>query len=384
MKKTFLYLSLFVAACGFAACGGGDDPEEIIDPTPTPTPDPDPSDTTDPERESTTAFVRGADISWYTEMAAAGRKFYNASGEERTCPALMKEIGMNAVRLRVWVNPQNKGCGYCDAADVAQKAAAAYKAGLNVMIDFHLSDWWADPSRQDMPADWANLSHEELKTKVAAHVTAVLEAVKTAGAEVTWVQVGNETRNGMMHPDGQWWDDNGDLTDGRKKFAELYNAGYDAAKAVFPDAKVMPHLNHAYEDNDWWFRQFKAAGGKMDMIALSHYPQEDDSSQTWNILNTSAITHIRLLAQEYGVPVLVTEFGVKQSNVTLGTQIASQFVNAMKQLGTGICAGVFYWEPEVDGTWKPATYTTWGWNAYDMGAFTTDGKPTAILDSWKQ
>lgn len=334
--------------------------------------------------EATTAFVRGADISWYSEMAADGMKFYNSSAEERTCPALMKEIGMNAVRLRVWVKPSAKGCNYSDQADVVKKAAEAYAAGLNVMIDFHLSDWWADPSRQDMPSEWSTLTHDELVSAVSSHVSSVLSAIKHQGVSVAWVQIGNETRNGMMHPDGQWWDSNGDTSDGRTNFAELYNAGYDATKAIYPDALVMPHLNHAYEDNAWWFNQFKAAGGKMDMIALSHYPQSDDSSYSWSSLNSTAISRITSLASTFGVPVLVAEFGVKQSDITTGAKVAADFMSKAKALGTSVCAGVFYWEPEVYNYWKPASYTTYGWGAYDMGAFTTDGQPSAILDSWSE
>lgn len=378
MKKFFFYISLFIASAGLAACGGGDDPE----PTPDPTPEPTPIDPTTDEREASTAFVRGADISWYTEMAADGKRFYNADGEERSCPKLMREIGMNAVRLRVWVNPANKGCNYCDKADVVKKAVAAYAANLNVMIDFHLSDWWADPSRQDMPAAWADLSHEELLAQVASHVTDVLSAVKEQGVDVAWVQIGNETRNGMMHPDGQIWNDSGRLTDGFKHFAELYMAGYDAAKAIFPSAKVMPHLNHAYEDNDWWVKEFKQNGAKFDMIALSHYPQMDNGDAAWATMNQTAETRIKALAQTYGVPVLVAEFGVNQTSISTSAQVAADFMSRMKALGTGVCAGVIYWEPEVYGNWKPASYNSYGWNAYTYGAFTSSGRPSQVLDSW--
>lgn len=380
MNKFFFSIFLFTATLGFAACGGSDDPEPTPAPEPTPTPDPTPST----ELEPATDFIRGADISWYSEMADNGKKFYNTDGKERACPVLMKEIGMNMARLRVWVKPSNRGCAYCNGEEVCQKAVNAYKAGLNVMIDFHLSDWWADPSRQDMPGEWASLSHEELKAAVANHVTNVLDGIKQQGASVAWVQIGNETRNGMMHPDGQWWDDNGDLEGGRTRFAELYNAGYEAAKSVFPNAKVMPHLNHAYEDNEWWFKQFKAAGGKMDMIALSHYPQSDNSGMTWSQLNNTAITRIKSLSQTFGVPVLVAEFGVKQNDIATGAAIASDFMAKAKALGTSTCAGVIYWEPETYGSWKPESYTSYGWNAYDMGAFTSSGQPSAILDAWSK
>lgn len=369
LKKNILYL-LLITLSGLTGCSSSD--------APTPTPPTEPATTRDP----VTAFIRGADISWYTEMNADGKKFYNSAGEERTCPTLMKETGMNMVRLRVWVNPQNRNCAYSDTQDVARKAAEAYKAGLNVMIDFHLSDWWADPSRQDMPSDWTGLSHEELQIKVGEHVRQVLTAIKAQGSDVAWVQVGNETRNGMMYPDGQWWNDQGDLTGGRRRFAELYMAGYRAAKEIFPQAKVMPHLNHAYEDNTWWIEQFKSAGGQFDMIALSHYPQTDDASRAWPAMNQLAEAQIKKLAAQYGVPVLVAEFGVEQNDVATGSQIASDFMKRMKALGSTVCAGVIYWEPETYGGWKPQSYNGYGWGAYGMGAFTTQGRPSSILDSW--
>ena len=250
MKKLTFFLSFFLALAA-TACGGNDDPEQ---PTPpqgggTEQPDtPQQPDLTQPEPVSD--FVRGADISWYTEMAADGRKFYDAQGKVRECPELMRSLGVNAVRLRVWVNPEKKGCGsYSGAADVLAKAKACRAAGHNLMIDFHFSDWWADPSRQDMPLDWADKDQAQLCTAVAEHVRSVLQGIKAAGVDVAWVQVGNETRNGMMHPAGQLWDNKGDLDGGWNRFAELYMAGYRAAKEIFPRALVMPHLNHAYEDN---------------------------------------------------------------------------------------------------------------------------------------
>ena len=379
MKKTIFSL-LLASLCCTSACGSDDNGPETP-PPPSTDPSEDPSAPSAPEE--VTAFVRGADISWYTEMKADGKKFYNKAGEARECPVLMKEIGMNAVRLRVWVKPQNKGCNYSDATDVTAKAKAAHEAGLNVMIDFHFSDWWADPSRQEMPADWEGLDLTALKAKVTEHVNSTLTAIKQAGVDVAWIQIGNETRNGMMHPTGQLWNESGDLPGGWQNFVALYKAGYEAAKAVYPQAYVMPHLNHAYEDNDWWMKRFKAAGGSFDMIALSHYPQADDDSQTWTQLNQSAVTHIKQLAATYGVPVMVSEFGVMQSNVTLGAYIASDFMTKVKALGPMVCAGVFYWEPEVYGNWKPSSYNAYGWGPYTMGAFASDGKPSAILDAWQ-
>ena len=100
-------------------------------------------------------FARGADISWCTEMEADGKTFRNADGEERDIFVLMKELGMNAIRLRVWVNPQRFGYGqWCDKNDVLAKAKRAHAQGLDLLIDFHYIDFFADPGTKTMPLDW--------------------------------------------------------------------------------------------------------------------------------------------------------------------------------------------------------------------------------------
>ena len=145
------------------------------------------------------ALVRGADISWCTEMENDGVKFYNTNGRETDIFALMKEIGMSAIRLRVWVDPATIGYGaYSDKADVVEKAKRAHGNGLDIMVDFHYSDFFVDPGVQTTPALWKNMSLDELKTAVANHTADVLQALKDEGIEPRWVQVGNETNNGML------------------------------------------------------------------------------------------------------------------------------------------------------------------------------------------
>ena len=106
---------------------------------------------TPPEVEPESFFCMGADISWVTEMEKNGYKFYNAAGQERELTALMKELGCNAIRLRVWVNPTG---GWNGQADVVAKAKRAQALGLKLLIDFHYSDSWADPGKQNVPAAW--------------------------------------------------------------------------------------------------------------------------------------------------------------------------------------------------------------------------------------
>ena len=373
MKKVILMATFFAA---FASCGS-----TKVDPTPEPGPGPEPTPGPD-----TPTFYKGADISWASEMEAGGIKFKKKDGTEAPLLEVLKSCGINAIRLRVWVKPYGGWSGKADVVNVAKKVQAA---GMSLMVDFHYSDFFADPSRQTIPEDWKadkdNL--DKMCQHVSAHTKEVLQALKDAGVTVKWVQIGNETRNGMLWPAGQLWTDSGDIADGRKHFAKLYNAGYDAAKAVFSGAVVMPHLNNAYEDNDWWFQQIKAAGGKFDAIALSHYPQAE-TQYTAAQYNQKALDQIKKLHDTYQIPILISEVGVKSAKSDAASVLAS-FVSEVKKLD--YCQGVFYWEPQVFGGWVPAVYKdadaiykytgkreTWG--SYDQAAFTASGSPSSILD----
>ncbi len=330
-------------------------------------------------------FARGADVSWCTEMEADGKKFYNANGQETELMALMKEIGMNAIRLRVWVNPLDYGYGaWSDKADVIQKAERAHQQGLDLMIDFHYSDFFADPERQEKPKDWSSYTLDQLKTAIADHTKDVLNALKEKGIKPKWVQVGNETNNGMIFDSGKIdWDKSGSAR--YSNYVALSNAGYDAVKEVLPDAYVIIHIANAYNAADydgWFYKEFKEAGGKFDMIGLSHYPDWTDwnSTQSGVASNANAANSVKKLGDLFKVPVMIVETGFSNQDASKASQVMTDLFNKTKDLSQ--CAGIFYWEPQVDGVWKPDYYSTLGWGAYNMGAFTTDGKPTAALNAF--
>ena len=337
--------------------------------------------------DAQSSFVRGADVSWCTEMEASGRKFHLADGQETELFALLKQIGMNAVRLRVWVNPEGYGYGaWCDKADVLKKAERAHQQGLDVMIDFHYSDFFADPGRQEKPKDWSSYTSNQLKTAIADHTKEILNALKAKGIEPKWVQIGNETNNGMIFDSGkiEW-----DTKSGSARYTNyvaLSNAAYDAVKEVLPDTYVIVHIANAYqaaEYDGWFYKEFKEAGGKFDIIGLSHYPDPkywNNTTKSDVASNTNAANSVKTLGTLFKVPVMIVETGFPQQNVETGSQVMTDLFNKMKPLSQ--CAGILYWEPEVDGVWKPDYYNKVDWDAYDMGAFTTDGKPTAILTAF--
>lgn len=384
MKKILFIAAFFVAL----SC------TNKVQPTPDPTPGPDPDP--DPQEQviEIPAFAKGADIGWASEMEAGGRKFKTKAGAQAPLLDVLKDCGINAIRLRVWVDPYKGWSGKDDVVAVGKKVTAAQ---LPLMVDFHYSDFFADPSRQKIPAAWEadKGSLDNMCQHVADHTTEVLQALKDAGVSVNWIQIGNETRIGMLFPLGQLnYNNKGNEFAG---FVKLYMAGYNAAKAVYPEALVMPHINNAFDSShaSWWFSGLKAQGGKFDMIALSHYPQEawDGSTQLdASTANTRAIANIRSLAGSLNVPVMVSEVGVKTpAGEAKAKQLLQSFVDEVKTIKG--CAGVFYWEPQVDGSWRPEVYTKpdelkrltgqnqsgW-WNAYGMGAFNTSGAPTSVMN----
>ena len=181
----------------------------------------------EPDKPVLAGYAKGADIGWLTEMEHAGKKFYDSQGREKDCFVLLKELGVNAIRLRVWVDPAD---GWCNTQDLINKAKRANDLGLRIMINFHYSDSWADPSKQYKPAAWSAMNFDNLKKAVSKHTTDVLQALKQLSINPEWIQIGNETGNGMLWEDGK-------ASVNMSQYVALNNAGYDAAKSVFPEAK---------------------------------------------------------------------------------------------------------------------------------------------------
>ena len=192
-------------------------------------------------------FAKGADVSWLTQMEAAGIRFYTADGRDTECMTLLRDLGFNAIRLRVWVNPED---GWCNRDDVLAKAWRAHQLGYRLLIDFHYSDTWADPSAQFKPAAWQGLTLDELHEAITAHTQDVLNALTAQGIEPEWVQVGNETGPGML------WDTDPALSGASydvqsngvtypanpANFAAFITTGCRAVKQVCPNAKVVVHI----------------------------------------------------------------------------------------------------------------------------------------------
>lgn len=314
-----------------------------------------------------TGFAKGADVSWLTELESNGTLFYDANGKPQECMALLRDLGMNSIRLRVWVNPDG---GWCGKDDVVAKAWRAQKLGMRLMIDFHYSDTWADPGKQYVPAAWKDYTFEQMKQAVADHTRDVLTALKERNIDVEWVQVGNETSDGMLWNDADGADAlavTGRASKNMANFAAYVNAGYDAVKAVYPDAKVIVHLDkgNKLSQYTWMFDGLKQHGAKWDVIGMSLYP-DWITDQTWQQVSDDCLANMQTLATKYGCNVILSEIGMVWNSEN-AAPFLKKMVDGCKALS--ICEGVFYWEPETYGNL----------NGYDKGAFDDSGKPTVAL-----
>ncbi|KLD77750.1 arabinogalactan endo-1,4-beta-galactosidase [Xanthomonas hyacinthi] len=304
-------------------------------------------------------FAKGADVSWIDQQENSGRVFRNAAGANADFFALLKGTGVDAIRLPVWVNPKD---GWCGGADVLSMAKRAKAQGMRIMLDVHYSDGWADPGRQTKPAAWNGDTFSKLVSDVYAHTSGILSYLKSNGIGVSWVQVGNEINGGMLWPDGK--------TPNFGNLAQLIDSGYNASKAVYPDAKVVVHLANGYDNATfrWFFDRLKSAGGKWDAVGMSYYP----SSSGWQSANTQIASNMRDMVARYGTDVIVGEVGMDWQQDAATRSMLADLVAKTRAVGAhGL--GVFYWEPDA--------YP--GWQGYTRGAVNSNGQLTQALSAFQ-
>jgi arabinogalactan endo-1,4-beta-galactosidase len=311
------------------------------------------------------SFAKGADVSWLPQMEATGYKFYNAAGVQEDCLQILKENEINTVRLRVFVNPSaNKRSGHCSKDEVVNMAVRAKAMGMRILIDFHYSDSWADPGKQTKPAAWAGHDFPQLLTDVYAHTFDVLSALKAKGVTPEWVEVGNEIPGGLLWPDGS--------TSNWGQLSQLLNKGYDAVKAVDGSIKVVIHLDQGNNSGRFtkFFDNFKANGGKWDVIGMSYYPYWIHQDYTASINNLGA--NLNDMAARYGKEVMVVEVGGDATKVQDTYDMLVAVQQKVRAVPNGKGLGVVYWEPEGEQSWSGYRLSCWG----------SDGKPTKALTAF--
>jgi arabinogalactan endo-1,4-beta-galactosidase len=306
-------------------------------------------------------FAKGADIGWLSEMESKGIKFYNASGQQQDCIDLLKQLGVNSIRLRVWVNPLN---GWCGKQDVVNQAVRASQKGMRILIDFHYSDYWADPGKQNKPAAWKSLSFADLNTALAAHTKEVLTALKSNNVQPEWVQVGNEINDGLLWEEGR-------ASKSMPQFATLVKSGCTAVKEVFPQSKVIVHVSNGYDNAlfRWIMDGLSQNGVSWDVIGMSLYPSVND----WQLKNGQCLANMQDMINRYGKEIMIAEVGMPVNQPNACKQFISDLISKTRSLPGNKGLGVFYWEPQCYN----------GWQGYQLGAFDDNGRPTAAMDAFK-
>ena len=240
----------------------------------------------------------GGDISLLPKYEQAGSQYYDREGAAVTSPlSFFKQQGMNAMRLRLFVDPSantgvDKDDNVCQDLDYVKTLGRRIKdAGFRLMLDFHYSDTWADPGKQWTPAAWVGLSDAQLQTKLYDYTKDVLEQMKAAGAEPDMIQTGNEISYGMLwgtraavggtnNGTNRCWPSSSSANWNR--FTELLRLATKACREVCPEAKIIIHTertsvsqqsdNKAYAALDNFYGKMKAAQIDYDIIGLSYYP----------------------------------------------------------------------------------------------------------------
>ncbi len=273
----------------------------------------------------------GADISFLPELEARGMKFSD-KGIKKDAIEILKDHGFNYVRLRIFNNPSTDS-GYspkkrfCDLNYTKQMAKRVKAAGLKLLLDFHYSDYWADPGKQYKPAVWRNLSFTELKKALYDYTKNVMEELKAQGTTPDMVQVGNEINHGIVWSDGNVQNIN--------QMAQLFNAGVAAVKAVDPTIQIMLHIALGGQNHEsvFFIDNMIARGAHFDVIGQSYYPK-------WHGTLNDLENNLNDLVRRYNKDVIVVEYSALKNEVN---KIVFDLPNAK---GKGTCI----WEPL--NTWE--------------------------------
>ena len=285
----------------------------------------------EPVEKKNIGKMLGADISFLPQLEDRGMKFYD-NGQQKDAIEILKDHGFNYVRLRIFNNPSTEkgyspGKGFCDLEHTKQMAARIKKAGLKLLLDFHYSDYWADPQQQYKPAAWEGLDFSQLTVALKDYTKTVLLALKEQGTLPDMVQIGNEINHGMVWPEGH--------ISHPDSLASLVKAGIEGVKEVDPSIIIMLHiaLGGQNDESVFWLNNMFARGVDCDIIGLSYYPRWHGTLEDLNF-------NLNDLIRRYNKYMNVVEYSHKKGEVN------DIVFNLPDSKGTG----TFIWEPL--STWE--------------------------------
>ena len=307
-------------------------------------------------------FIFGMDASAVPSLEAGGVTYYDHSGEEKDVYQILAENGVNYIRVRVWNDPFDKngngyGGGNCDIENAIEIGRRATKYGLKLLVNFHYSDFWADPSKQMVPKAWRTMNIDQKSEALYQYTKECLEKLIEEGVDIGMVQIGNETNGGMC---GEW----SSALGGWKRITQLMSAGSRAVREVLPEALIAIHFANPEKVTN--FESYSANldyyGVDYDVFASSYYPYWhgtlDNLAEVLNKVSAKYGKKVMVAETSYAYTPENTDFygntvgegdgNVKnypytvQGQANLVRDVIDTVVNKMTD---GI--GVFYWE----GTW---------------------------------
>lgn len=216
-------------------------------------------------------FVSAVDISQYPEIASSNISFKDFNGNQKDLLDLLKENGVNTIRLRLWVNPVDEHSGF---EEVKQFSQVLKLKGFKTWLTVHYSDTWADPANQQMPSQWEGLSYTSLKDSVYNYTKKVVNQINP-----DYIQIGNEINSGFLHPTGK--------INNQDNFLDLIKTGCLAVRQNSSNCKIILHYA-GIQNSDSFFNIVKYVD--YDIIGLSYYP----------IWHGKSITQLKQKIQELG------------------------------------------------------------------------------------
>jgi len=320
-------------------------------------------------------FVKGMDLSTLLELERCGAKYYD-NGEERDLLAIMKSYDVDTIRIRLWNDPwsetgESYGAGENDLKTSLEIAKRVTAAGFGVLLNFHYSDFWADPGKQIKPKAWADYGVKELEQAVYDYTLESMRTFLDAGVNITMVQVGNELSNGLLWPEGK--------VPNYDNIATFVNAGIRAVRKADAAIPVMIHLDNGGNNALYreWFDNFTKRGEDFEIIGLSFW---HGSLQMLN-------DNMNDIAERYGKDLVIAEVSmgytmedyknyeklsdeerkgyatrpalVEKIEYPMTKQgqydFMEDFLNRISHIKGGKGKGFFYWEP----AWIPVPGSGW-------------------------
>ncbi len=323
-------------------------------------------------------MIKGMDLSTLVELERCGAKYYD-EGKETDILDIMKKYDVDTIRIRVWNDPwsaegESYGAGENDVETSLEIARRVTDAGFGVLLNFHYSDFWADPGKQIKPKAWAAYGVEELERAVYDFTEETMERFEREGVNITMVQVGNELSNGLLWPEGK--------VPNYDNIARFVNAGIRGVRAVDRDVPIMIHLDNGGKNELYreWFDHFMERGEEFQIIGLSYYP-------FWHGTLDMLENNMNDIAKRYGKDLIVAEvsmgytmkdykeyeklsdeerkgYATRQELVekieypmTVQGQcdFMEDFLNRLSRVADGKGKGFFWWEP----AWIPVSGSGW-------------------------